>query len=105
LKDTGGLEIKFGSVEAMLKLLELIAKREGIGDLLAEGTAVAAKKIGKGAVEYAMNVKGLEMLCTTAPEGGFGAFGLYGCNGPELSGPTMLVINLHHEPVFVMNGR
>ncbi|MBA7512514.1 hypothetical protein ES705_04519 [subsurface metagenome] len=60
-KDTDGIELTFGNAEAMLKTIELIAKREGIGDLLAEGTARAAQKIGKGAVEFAMQVKGLEI--------------------------------------------
>ena len=60
-KDTGGLEIRFGDAEIMLKLIELIAFRKGIGDLLADGTAVAAQKIGRGAGEYAMQVKGLEL--------------------------------------------
>jgi aldehyde:ferredoxin oxidoreductase len=60
-KDTSGLDVRFGSSEAMLKLIEMIGNREGIGDLLAEGTAIAAQKIGKGAGEYAMNVKGLEL--------------------------------------------
>jgi len=60
-KDTAGIELRFGSAEAMLKTIELIAKREGIGDLLAEGTARAAQKIGKGAIEFAMQVKGLEI--------------------------------------------
>jgi aldehyde:ferredoxin oxidoreductase len=59
--DTGGLDVRFGNAEAMLKLIELIARREGIGDLLAEGTAIAAQKIGKGALAYAMQVKGLEL--------------------------------------------
>ncbi|MFC1933352.1 aldehyde ferredoxin oxidoreductase C-terminal domain-containing protein, partial [Chloroflexota bacterium] len=61
IKDTDGIELRFGNAEAMIKIIELIAKREGIGDLLAEGTARAAKKIGKGAVEFAMQVKGLEI--------------------------------------------
>jgi aldehyde:ferredoxin oxidoreductase len=60
-KDTGGIELRFGSAEAMLKLIELITKREGIGDLLAEGTARAAQKIGKGAEKFAMHGKGLEI--------------------------------------------
>jgi aldehyde:ferredoxin oxidoreductase len=59
-KDTGGLELKFGSAEAMLKAIDLLAKREGIGDLLAEGTARMAQKLGKGSEAYAMNTKGLE---------------------------------------------
>jgi len=60
IKDTNGIELRFGNDEAMLKIIELIARREGIGDLLAEGTAQAAQRIGKGAEELAMEVKGLE---------------------------------------------
>ncbi len=60
-KDTNGIELRFGNAEAMVKLVELIAKREGIGDLLADGVARAAQKIGKGAMEFAMHVKGLEI--------------------------------------------
>ncbi len=60
-KDTNGIELKFGNAEAMLKVIELIARREGIGDLLAEGTARAAQKIGKGAEKFAMHSKGLEL--------------------------------------------
>ncbi len=60
IEDTGGIEVRFGNEKAMLKLIELIARREGIGDLLAEGTAKAARIIGKGAKEFAMQVKGLE---------------------------------------------
>jgi aldehyde:ferredoxin oxidoreductase len=60
-KDTGGLELKWGSVEAAQKLIEMIARREGIGDLLAEGTKRAAEKIGKGADKFAMHVKGQEL--------------------------------------------
>lgn len=58
--DTGGLELKFGNADAMLKALELIVKREGIGDLMAEGTARMAKKIGRGCEAFAMHTKGLE---------------------------------------------
>ncbi|MFC2021240.1 aldehyde ferredoxin oxidoreductase family protein [Chloroflexota bacterium] len=60
-KDTGGIKLRFGNAEDMLKGIDLIARREGIGDLLAEGTARAAQKIGKGAMEFAMQVKGLEI--------------------------------------------
>jgi aldehyde:ferredoxin oxidoreductase len=59
-RDTGGIELRFGNDEAMLKVIELIARRQGIGDLLAEGTARMAQKIGKGSKEFAMQVKGLE---------------------------------------------
>ena len=60
-EDTGGIELRFGNAEAMVKLIELVARREGIGDLLAEGTVRAAQKIGKGAMEFAMQVKRLEI--------------------------------------------
>ncbi|MBA7656504.1 putative oxidoreductase YdhV [subsurface metagenome] len=59
-KDTDGLDIKFGNHEPYIKLIEKIAKREGIGDLLAEGTKRASEKVGKGSKHFAMNVKGLE---------------------------------------------
>jgi aldehyde:ferredoxin oxidoreductase len=59
-KDTGGLELKFGNAEAMLKAIDLIAKREGIGDQLAEGTARLSEKIGKGSKDFALHTKGLE---------------------------------------------
>jgi len=60
-KDTDGIELRFGNTEAMLKTIELIAHREGIGNLLAEGTARAARQIGRGAMEFAMQVKGYEI--------------------------------------------
>jgi len=60
-KDTGGIELKFGNAEAMMTMVEMIAKREGLGDILAEGVKRAAEKIGHGAAEYAMEVKGQEV--------------------------------------------
>ncbi len=59
-EDTQGIELKFGNAEAMLRAIHLITQREGIGDLLADGTAMAAKRIGRGAEAFAMHVKGLE---------------------------------------------
>jgi len=60
VKETDGIELKFGNEEAMLKCIELIARREGFGNLLAEGTARLAKKIGRGSESFAMQVKGVE---------------------------------------------
>lgn len=59
--DTDGLELTWGNMDAALKLIEKIAHREGIGDILAEGSVKAAQKIGKGAEDYAVAVKGLEL--------------------------------------------
>jgi aldehyde:ferredoxin oxidoreductase len=61
LKDTGGIALRFGNASAMVKLVELIAKRQGIGDLLAEGTQRAAELIGGDAKFFAMHVKGQEL--------------------------------------------
>jgi len=60
-EDTDGLDLTFGNAEAMLAMVERIARREGFGDLLAEGTMRAAEKIGKGAPEFAIHVKGQEI--------------------------------------------
>jgi aldehyde:ferredoxin oxidoreductase len=60
-EDTGGLELVFGNARAMLRAIELIAERRGIGNLLAEGAARAAREIGPPAQELAMHVKGQEI--------------------------------------------
>ncbi len=60
-KDTGGLDLSFGNAEAMVEMVNRIGKREGLGDILAEGVKRAAEKIGKGAEKYANHIKGLEM--------------------------------------------
>lgn len=60
-KDTGGVDLRFGNAEAMVKVVEMIAKREGLGDILAEGVKSAAERIGKGAEKFAMHVKGKEI--------------------------------------------
>jgi aldehyde:ferredoxin oxidoreductase len=58
-KDTGGIKLQFGDAESMLQMIELIGKREGFGNFLAEGVKVAAERLGKDAAKYAMHVKGL----------------------------------------------
>ncbi|MDD4876129.1 MAG: aldehyde ferredoxin oxidoreductase family protein [Dehalococcoidales bacterium] len=58
-EDTGGIDLKFGNADAMIKTLELISKREGIGNLLAEGATKAGGKIGKDAGKFSMEVKGI----------------------------------------------
>jgi aldehyde:ferredoxin oxidoreductase len=61
LEDTGGLDLRFGNDQAMFELLHMIGERQGLGDLLADGTRIAAQKIGKGSEKFAMHVKGLEL--------------------------------------------
>ncbi len=59
--DTGGIILKFGNSQAMIQMIEKIAKREGLGDILAEGVKRAAEKIQNGAQEFAIHVKGQEL--------------------------------------------
>ncbi len=61
LEDTDGIELKFGNTEAMLQMIERIAHRQGFGNLLAEGSLRAARKIGGEAEFLAMQVKGQEL--------------------------------------------
>jgi aldehyde:ferredoxin oxidoreductase len=56
--DLGGLKLEWGNTEATGELLDMIAYRRGIGDVLAEGATNAAKVIGKGSEKYVMAVKG-----------------------------------------------
>jgi aldehyde:ferredoxin oxidoreductase len=57
-EDTGGLQLRFGNGPAMVRCLELIARREGIGALLAQGPRQAVAAIGEGAQAYSVDVKG-----------------------------------------------
>ena len=59
-EDTGGLELTWGNTKAIVALIEMMVKREGIGDILADGSKIAAKKIGKGSQAYAIQAGGQE---------------------------------------------
>lgn len=62
-EDLGGLELKWGDADAFARLMEMIARREGIGDLLAEGVYRAARRIsewkGVDVSDCAVHVKGI----------------------------------------------
>jgi len=60
-EDTGGIELTFGNKEAMLKMIEKIVHRKGLGDLLSQGSCLAAQKIGKGSEKFIHQVKGQEI--------------------------------------------
>jgi aldehyde:ferredoxin oxidoreductase len=59
-KDTGGLELRFGDAETMVKLTKMIGERDGFGDVLGEGSLRAAEHLGKG-MDRVVAVKGQEM--------------------------------------------
>jgi aldehyde:ferredoxin oxidoreductase len=60
-QDMSGIDAKFGNAEAMVQLVEKIGKREGIGEVLADGVKFAAEKIGKGSDKLALHIKGVEV--------------------------------------------
>lgn len=64
LLDGDGLNLSFSPEVDLVKIIEKIARRQGLGDLLAEGAYRAAKIIGKGADKFAMTVKKTEMTST-----------------------------------------
>ncbi|MEJ5197754.1 MAG: aldehyde ferredoxin oxidoreductase C-terminal domain-containing protein, partial [Anaerolineae bacterium] len=61
LDDEPDLPLEWGNPRTVHGLIERIALRRGIGDVLAEGTRRAAERIGNGAERYAMQVKGMEL--------------------------------------------
>ncbi|MEL7607435.1 MAG: aldehyde ferredoxin oxidoreductase family protein [Sedimentibacter saalensis] len=63
-EQTDGLEMNFGNGPAMAEMLRKMCLREGCGDLYADGSFAAAKKIGGKAMDYVMAVKGMEISAT-----------------------------------------
>jgi len=114
-EETGGLELKFGDGALVVELIEKIAKREGVGDLLAEGTKAMSEKLGQGSEHFAMHVKGLEMPAydpraakitglgyVTANRGGDHITGYI--QGPTfIDAPFLLVENSFIQDPFVAN--
>jgi aldehyde:ferredoxin oxidoreductase len=60
-EDLGGIELTWGNHRSMIAVLEMMARREGFGDVLADGVKKAAERIGKGADQLAVHVGGQEL--------------------------------------------
>ena len=60
-KEADGLDLAWGNDEAIVALAEKIGRREGFGDVLADGVKVAADEIGRGTERYALHVSGEEL--------------------------------------------
>jgi aldehyde:ferredoxin oxidoreductase len=60
-EDTDGIELRFGSVDPAIAMVHKIARREGFGDLLAEGSREAARRLGRGSEQLTAEIKGLEV--------------------------------------------
>ncbi len=82
--DVDGLELRFGNGKAMVEMIHKICKREGCGDLYANGVARAAQQIGEASYPYAMVVKNVE-IPSTEPRGekGRGLGYLTSTRGPD----------------------
>lgn len=95
LGDTDGLELCFGNADAMLIMVERIARRQGFGNLLAEGSLRAAEKIGGEAKFFAIQVKGQE-LAMHEPRGKYNVGMGYAIS--EIGADHLVVA---HDPTFV----
>jgi aldehyde:ferredoxin oxidoreductase len=114
-EQTGGIALHFGDPDLVVNLVDKIARRDGIGNLLAEGTRRMAGQLGQGADHFAMNVKGLELpaydpraakICglgyVTANRGGDHITAYV--EGPTfVDMPFLLVEDSHIEDPFVVN--
>ncbi len=60
--ETDGLDLTWGNGEAVIELIHKIARREGFGDVLADGVRKAAERVGRGSAEFALHGKGLEIF-------------------------------------------
>ena len=98
-QDTGGIDLRFGNAGAMLQVIELIAQRQGIGDVLADGSRQAALRIGRGAEELAMHVKGIEFgMHDPRVKQGLGLVYSVAANGADHMAGA-------HDTVFAQEGR
>ncbi|MBM4305797.1 MAG: aldehyde ferredoxin oxidoreductase family protein [Deltaproteobacteria bacterium] len=59
-EDTGGIELRWGSSQALIEMIKMIAHQKGFGEVLGKGVKRASEIIGKNSVEFAMHTKGLE---------------------------------------------
>ena len=56
-----GVKLEFGNEDAMIKMVHKIAQRDGVGDLLSQGTKAVSATLGQNSQHFAMHVKGLEL--------------------------------------------
>ncbi|NIO05288.1 MAG: aldehyde ferredoxin oxidoreductase [Proteobacteria bacterium] len=94
-EDTGGIELRLGDPDLMIRLLEMTARREGFGDLLAEGVSRLARNWGVADKPYNLSIKGQELpMHDPRAKVGVGigyAVGTYGADH----------MNAPHDPYFV----
>lgn len=60
-EETDGLDLRWGNGAAVVRLVQMMGEREGLGDVLADGVQRAAERIGRGAEEFAIHIQGQEV--------------------------------------------
>jgi aldehyde:ferredoxin oxidoreductase len=60
-EDTGGLELTWGNAQALIQLVEMVGKGEGFGKFVGLGTRLMANQLGNNSIDFAVQVKGLEL--------------------------------------------
>jgi aldehyde:ferredoxin oxidoreductase len=104
-KETGGLELEWGNIKAVLELIWKIAYREGFGDTLADGVKKAAEKLKMGS-DISFHVKGLELI-QADPRGlkGYGlGYAVSSRGGDHLRSEPFLELNNDPEKGMKMFG-
>jgi aldehyde:ferredoxin oxidoreductase len=94
-RDTNGLELRWGDADMILKLVEMIAHRQGVGNLLGEGVKRASEKIGKESNRFGLHTKGKE-LAMHDPRGKVGV-----ALGYAVSPSGADHMQAAHDPVFL----
>ena len=110
-RQTDGLELKFGNSQALFELLQRIASRRGLGDLLAEGTRRAAQKIGQGSDYFAIqtagmelsgvNIKGCASMGLTLATADFASHTRFWSASAEMKG----LLTFENTPAFIKKGQ
>lgn len=109
--DCDGLQPVFGNADVQAALIKKIAGREGVGDLLAEGSRIASEKIGRDSAYFAIqiagmevsgvNIKGCASMGLTLATADFGSHTRFWSASAEMAGS----LTFDSTPEFVMNGQ
>jgi aldehyde:ferredoxin oxidoreductase len=102
-EDTDGLELKWGSDEAVIEMVKRLAFRDGLGDVLAEGPLRASEKIGSKSLPYLIHVKGMSNLHSDERSTPSWALNIAvaSCGPDHLQGRP--AVDLYHLPMKVLD--
>lgn len=105
-EDTGGLDLKFGNWEAAFQMMEKIVRREGLGDILADGPVRAAAYIGKGSDKFIVHVKGMPLpMHDHRSAYGYALQYAIGSAGPAHEGGPVAIEHAGTLPRFAVQGK